>query len=491
MFDKNFFNRNDISTVRNNYLLMQTRLRYNHYYDYLSGIDRSDPHFIPKFNKQYLKNAILVRNVMDEHPLTQDIIANIYCFASEYADDYVDEYIGYENMEGVEREQVKIMLLSYVMKELEEDYLNDDLDEEIDNYQILNSKFKEHMINLDNINLEETDYHIIKNRIYNCVKKHLEKVVIEIWNFRSYKNQGYICIKDDMLDDMAEALTIDVICCFYSLLLKEEKNNISSFIDAILPNDNISRENLRKKYNHFTKEGIFKLFKDKYICEKGNNNLSVAFDADFLYHLISGDFEVMESCASRDQMLEKSVKKKISKFNEIGKKDPILQYHIEQHFMIYSLYYMNKRLEKTQNMIQVTSECSLLYDIPFPLLRIMIAKARYYNTKQTPSADKTLSLVKFKYYVYNLLKFIVEALFKKSENLNVGLIEANIYLNDYSLKDDISNFMSRKKTFEYSEFIKDILCVLAYNEEGKKIQRTVEDFDKDFKEFLKKNHMQF
>ena len=51
--------------------------------------------------------------------------------------------------------------------------------------------------------------------------------------------------------------------------------------------------------------------------------------------------------------------------------------------------------------------------------------------------------------------------------------------------------MSRKKTFEYSEFIKDILCVLAYNEEGKKIQRTVEDFDKDFKEFLKKNHMQF
>ena len=159
--------------------------------------------------------------------------------------------------------------------------------------------------------------------------------------------------------------------------------------------------------------------------------------------------------------------------------------------MIYSLYYMNKRLEKTQNMIQVTSECSLLYDIPFPLLRIIIAKARYYNTKQTPSADKTLSLVKFKYYVYNLLKFIVEALFKKSENLNVGLIEANIYLNDYSLKDDISNFMSRKKTFEYSGFIKDILCVLAYNEEGKKIQRTVEDFDKDFKEFLKKNHMQF
>lgn len=496
MYNKDFFERQDISTVSNNYLLNQTRIRYCYYYNHFSpdtslfGLEFYIGTFINAGNI-YQKACEL----MDESLCKIVSVLEVFLNANEISEELIKEFTEGKELSYKEQEQARIAICIGKMQEKENKYLNEK--EDLILYDFENNYLsKEYCdishFSLDNLDFKKFSYTTIKEEIKKYLKENLKDINIKVPH---YDNDcaDYLFI-NNMIDDFVEALAIDIMSCFYTLSTQEECKTISSLSETIFDNiaDIISAtkkntDNFRKKYNHFTAEGIFELFKHKYLDEKKNNRFSPYFDSEFLYYLINGDISLMESCASKDSYIKTSIGEKIKKMKELSNRSPIIQYHIEQHFMMYSLYYMNRRLGKTEDNTQNVFECSELYDIPFPLLRIEIAKSLFYNSKKTYKGEKYLSLIDFKYYVYQLAKNTYDELvaFIERHSKTANSVANSIYEGDFGLEEDIVSFMRKKKIVQYSECTFDIFCILAYNKNGKNVQHSFDEFHKDFIKYTK------
>lgn len=482
MYSKTFFEDKDISTVRNNYLLNRSRVRYSRYLDRLMNYSYvALGGMIPKAGniiESVIGPKMADTDLMDESCRSDlcNIIQKISLNMDEQCFSFWDEA------------QFRYMCTKFTAEmEAEE---NKDY-----NSKIYNSKYLERLppINTSfNLKVTEKNYSIIKETIKNFLMEELSDTIIRIVNHQT-REVKYFSLKNS-IDAVVEAFSIDCITLAFSLVTNRTTQNKSKMIDGIMGAvDNlkrkISKDALRKNYDKFIEEGIFNMFSTKYF-ELPNNqySLSYVFDAHFIYLLLHGEIKMIESDRGKYGIVKKALKEKIEKIKKICKTHPLLKYHIEQHFMLYSMYNINKLVEEEEE-LQGLFITSALYDIPFPLIRIELSKLCL--ERDDYNADKiSLSLIEFKYKLYRLSSVIHEKLhpiLSEMFDINNEYVEENIGGGNFrnSLFEDIKGFTSGNRMTMCSDFLVDICTILSYNQNSKKIYHEEVDFYKILDEFKK------
>lgn len=490
MYHKDFFEKNDISTVRNNYLASRTRIRYHYYLDKVCNPQQ-----------QHSDNIWESNGLMDESCGIDMMSVVMQSLGDVLLEDI--RHTGHARETNIDEMEKFTLIMTALMEEKEQFEINDYFKK---SEYLLNHKFD--ILELpteswlcDNINYEELKKHI-NNYLFNVLSS---KSII----LKDYTNDSSIYIIPNDADklELSEYFTIDVITLVYSLIMQEEYKKTSTLIDAILGNteeENDLKENIRKKIEDFTDKGLSNVIQIDYAnqedekeCRIKKFRIAPQLDATFLYGLFNKNgIKLMESDVSDEYEIKKSFEYKIENINKLIEEYPEISYHLEQHFMMYSLFFLNQYNEHISNIIQTTFIASVLYDIPFSLARLKLAEIISISENNNKKIDNALNLIEWKYFLYSIAYQLYNKLnselknhHEKNDDDNNNKADKKEYLMSVILSglfEDIENIFSAQfYKMEYSPFLSDICTALTYNQSGSKILHTFTQYEKTKKEVLK------
>lgn len=476
MYNKHFFEASDISTVRNNYIISRTRIRYYHYlnkiHTYIATCDNSNA------AKQEVPKYVLEATEIDHKLMDESLHIDMFSIMMKsFFGDSINttfERFFWETAESAAK-------MEFLEKK--------ECDNRIIPNEILTSKYADKIPSIV-LSSTLTDYDKIKFEIRDYLADFFNGMAIEVplYTGNSIK---YFKITDN--DEIIEAFLLDIMALICSLSCSENIKNMKSRIASeILANIEevepqisslTSQENLRKKISHFFKEGISNLFCPSYLSKRQDDFLIYSdFEALFLYFLFNGDIELIESDVSRDYEIKKSFQEKIEKMCELTEKYPVLKYHIEQHFLMYSHSSMDRLAEADD--IQATFIMSALYDIPFPLTRIELSKIISGFSDIPMSIKDVISLIDLKYMLYSISKIVFD---KINNMIELNQSKKKIILASMSsqMLEDISDYMKDTKIPELSGWFIDICTAMGYNQNSKKIMHTETEYYETLKKIAK------
>ncbi|MBQ3427991.1 MAG: hypothetical protein IJH37_12760 [Clostridia bacterium] len=424
------------------------------------------------------------------------------------------------------------VIYSFLMECIEIIRLNDDKIKD----KIKNNKITGFLLENDEEIQYDPPFFKLKNREiqYNDLQKSIFKYIRTLFKnkciaIKSYNIGGNYTVEyielGNSLNRISESFCYDVLYLILALSTKNEYKHIESLSNALYnlnktnsidkANSNIDEEGtveeydsdkknklaFRKKYKRFCKSASFQLFEGKYFndlkqssnannksCEKAKNHVSDVLEAQFMFHVINGDLNYIENSESESGYTKKTLKNNLKRIYEACKNDCTVRYQVEQHFFLYSSYHMSKymdsKAEETndsdESLYQTMFICSQLYDIPFALTRLELARQLAKNAKTKTNANaEIISLIDFKYYLYNIAQKIYDKFtpYAKKTKEQVTPIDNPIIRNEYwfgdlidGLKSDMNKTMGTlrkpldKEYLEHSQLVQLIFCQLCGHE---------------------------